>query len=299
MHWRVKALVQGVFSRVPYGEGLNYWFQRHVTHSLPINAKGLDEIVERAGRHLAQVRRHLYRPLEDAVFFEFGAGWDLGSPLSFWAQGVRRQVLVDIRDLLRLDILNHTIGLFSRIATELPRKPAGALASIAELGPRFGIDYRAPCDARRTGLPARSLDCVTSSETLEHIPPDDIRAILIECRRCLREDGVMSFFIDYQDHYSFFDGNISAYNFLRYSEPIWSLYNPSLHYQNRLRHKDYLRLFDETGFDVVEEHRRPVSAEDLALVSRLPLDTRFRVYSPDELAIKEAMLVLRPRGGAA
>src|SRR5262249_13944634 len=154
----------------------------------------------------------------ESVFYEFGAGWDLASPLSFWALGVGRQVLVDIRDLLRLATLNHTIGLFGQISVELPRRPGGALAALSELGPRYGIEYRAPCDARQTGLLARSLDCVTSSNTLEHVPPEDIRAILRECHRCLRDDGVMSFLIDYQDHYSYFDANISGYNFLRYSD---------------------------------------------------------------------------------
>src|SRR5207245_8268585 len=95
MDWRVKAALQGVFSRAPFGEALNYWFQRHVTRSLPIDATRLDEIVVRAGRHIEAVRRHFERALADAVFYEFGAGWDLASPLAFWAHGVGRQVLVD------------------------------------------------------------------------------------------------------------------------------------------------------------------------------------------------------------
>src|SRR5439155_13415093 len=149
-----------------------------------------------------------------------------------------------------------------------------------ELAERFGINYRAPGDARQTGLPARSLDCVTSSNTLEHIPRDDIRAILRECHRCLRDDGVMSFLIDYQDHYSYFDKKISGLNFLQYSDRTWMLYNPSLHYQNRLRHKDYLALFAETGWEVIEEHRHPIAAEDLGALGKLRVDTRFAGYAP-------------------
>lgn len=295
MDWRLKALLQGVFSRIPYGEEVNYLFQRHVTRTLPIDAARLAELVGRAGRHLAAIARHRHAPLADAVFYEFGAGWDLASPLSFWALGVDHQVLVDVRHLLRLDVLNHTIGLFAQVPADLPRRPSGTLASLDELATRYGIDYRAPCDARATGLGAASLDCITSSNTLEHIPPDDIAAILRECHRCLRDDGIMSFLVDYVDHYSYFDNRISGYHFLRYSDRTWKLFNPSLHYQNRLRHKDYLRLFEEAGFEIIEERPYAVTADDLATVTRLPLARAFRDYAPAELAVRDAMVVLRKR----
>ena len=65
----------------------------------------------------------------------------------------------------------------------------------------------------------------------------------------------MSCVIDYLDHYSYFDKKISAYNYLQYSDATWALFNPALHYQNRLRHRDYLDLFYAAGFEVVEEER--------------------------------------------
>ena len=51
-----------------------------------------------------------------------------------------------------------------------------------------------------------------------------------------------------QDHYSFFDPGISAFNFLKFSEPTWSLINSSVHYQNRLRASDFRRLHEDAGF---------------------------------------------------
>jgi hypothetical protein len=36
-------------------------------------------------------------------FYEFGAGWDLLVPLSYYVFGVERQTLVDIRRNVRLD----------------------------------------------------------------------------------------------------------------------------------------------------------------------------------------------------
>ena len=74
-------------------------------------------------------------------------------------------------------------------------------------------------DARASGLHAGCVDIITSTNTLEHIPPGEIAAILRECARLLREGGLMSSSIDLQDHYHWFDKNISVYNFLRFSDP--------------------------------------------------------------------------------
>src|SRR5213078_3194941 len=132
---------------LPQGERLNYLFQRHVARSLP----GGEPAVR---RKLARARQHLEafgRPVEDAVFYEFGAGWDLAIPLSYAALGVRRQVLVDIRPSAR-----------------------------GELEERFGIAYLAPRDARATGLESESIDFVTSTDVCEHIPEGDLGQIFRE-----------------------------------------------------------------------------------------------------------------------
>src|SRR5205823_13839725 len=92
---------------------------------------------------------------------------------------------------------------------------------ITELEEIYGIDYRAPCDAKKTGLPSLSVDYITSTSTLEHIPPEAIRLILRECYRVLRDRGVISLLIDYNDHYTYSDHKISVYNFLRYSDWVW------------------------------------------------------------------------------
>src|SRR5262249_3632127 len=138
---------------------------------------------------------------------------------------------------------------------KLPRIPNEYIGRKSDflvlLKEHYGIDYWAPCDARRTQLEAGSIDWITSTNTLEHIPLQDIHAILQECRRLLRDDGLMSCLIDYEDHYSYFDHSISGYNFLQYSDEAWAFFNPALYYQNRLRHRDYLDLFQSAGFEVV------------------------------------------------
>jgi SAM-dependent methyltransferase len=239
----------------------------------------------RAEQHVAAYEEHgPGTPVGEAVFYEFGVGWDLAIPLSFAALSVGRQVLVDIRPSARVELVNDSLA---RLELEPVR-------SIAELEPRFGIEYLAPRDARATGLPAESVDFVSSTDVCEHVPEDDLAAIFRECFRLLRPGGAFSCRIDLQDHYSYFDRSISRYNFLRFSESAWRLVNSPIHFQNRLRAPDYLRLARDAGFELVVERPSGPDEAGLAQLASLPLDERFRNgYTPQELGVTVLSFVAR------
>jgi hypothetical protein len=302
MKWKYKALLQLAFSNMPLSEGLNYFFQRHVTKSLPVTDAKFIEIVSAAKEHIDIIKRYCHSPLDNSTFYEFGAGWDMIIPLAFYAFGVQHQIITDINNLLKPALLNDSVEKYQRIILNfvLPRKPHTHIDSkghdfIPLLAKSYGIDYRAPCDAQHTEIGSCSIDYITSTNTLEHIPLHDIQEILKECHRILRDDGIMSFQIDYQDHYSYFDQKLSVYNFLQYSEKSWAWFSSTLNYQNRLRHRDYMNLFEESGFEIVEERRKDGTASDLKTISRLPLDKKYSTYSLSDLAVRGAFVALRKR----
>jgi len=299
--WKFKALLQLTFSLMPRGEQLNYLVQRSMG-SLPASDAAFGGTVSYAKRHIDAIRRYYNRSLANATFYEFGAGWDMVIPLAFYGFGVGSQILVDIRNLIRVSLLNDTIDKYQRMGSDLaiPRIPAARLNCrkhniTTVFKTHYGIDYRAPCDPKQTGLTARSIDCITSTSTLEHIPRGDISPILRECHRILRDDGLMSALINYDDHYSYFDTKVSGYNFLQYSDRMWAIFNPALHYQNRLRHRDYLDLIQAAGFDVVEDQHKEMTETDRKTLEQLSLNARFRNYSSGELAVHNALLILRKR----
>lgn len=296
MRWLAKALAQKGLSGLPRPERANYVFQRHITRSLPVSAEGFARRFDRADQHLRAYEEHGpgHAPSE-AVFYEFGAGWDLAVPLSFWSLGVERQILVDLRANVRFELVDATLDRLRGLAAGRPLRDPGRapVRSVAELERRFGIRYLAPCDARATGLPPGSVDFVSSTSTLEHVPAEELVPLLAECRRLLRPDGVMSSRIDLSDHYSHFDRSLSPYNFLRYSERAWRLANSSLLYQNRLRRPDYVRAFEEAGFVLVAEKAwRPKRGPNGP--ARLDLAERFRAHDLEDLAVLGLRLVARP-----
>ncbi len=303
MKWVLKAALQKLFSALPAGEKLNYHFQRRVTKGLPRSRRQILERFAIALANFQYARSHGQLGGAPTTAYEFGAGWELAVPLSLYMLGVERQVLVDLRPLLDLEMLNDALAKLRELARlmdpqgslglrPLPRRP---LAGRADLERRLGISYLAPRDARDTGLAAGSFDLISSTQVLEHIPQEDLVAILRECRRLLNPRGVLALEVDMQDHYSYFDRAISPYNYLRFSPGAWRLLNSGLHYQNRLRLPDYLQAVAQAGLVVVRQTVTWPSDQDLATLRGLPLAARFQGrYRPYELAARSARLICRP-----
>ena len=301
MRWLAKAALQRGLGVLPQGERLNYVFQRRVLRSLPAGDAALRRKFSRALQHLGVYREHGPGvPPEEATFYEFGAGWDLAIPLAYALLGVGRQVLVDIRPSARLELVNDSLASFERLRPELEaeagselRPLGGPLGSLDELEARTGIRYLAPCDARDTALAEGSIDFASSTDTCEHIAEDDLAAIFRETRRLLRPGSPFSCRIDLQDHYAYFDQRISRYNFLRFSDRTWRLVNSPLHFQNRLRSPDYLRLVRQAGLELVVERPSGPSEEGREELRALPLAERFRGYDEDELGVTVLSFVAR------
>lgn len=203
------------------------------------------------GRSLANADRHAEAlaagmDIQKDTLLEFGAGKDLLNNFLLFQKGFRKQVTVDVRANVRPYYLNNILEQEPLAGLGLDRFNNDFRSQLRCVG----IDYWAPCDMRATAFPAGSIAAVMSTNTLEHVPLDDITKIMREILRVLRPGGLCSLVIDYSDHYSHTDCKIHEYNFLRYSGSAWRLMSPPNHYQNRLRHSDYVRIFQDAGFEV-------------------------------------------------
>jgi hypothetical protein len=269
--WLLKAAVQGAISSLPGRGRLNYLLQRHVTGSVTLTAEMFE-------RKLAQSHRHLesYRAQRATVprhVLELGTGWYPIVPLGLIQAGVERVTTIDVQPLCDAE---RTRMALDRLDSGIP---AGRSAGDAErlLGP-LGIELLVR-DARESGLPDGSVDLFISNNTLEHIPPETLREIVVEFRRLAAPGAVMDHFIDMSDHYAHFDRSITEFNYLRYSDLRWRLFNNRLQYQSRLRLPDYRRILEDGGFKVVGEEHERGSLEGIRLAGR------FRHYQADELSV--------------
>ena len=296
MRWEVKAAIQGVLSRLPGGYRLHRRLQR-------LTGTDRIDVADEYRRKAQFLRRLLDRgiALKGATVLEIGTGWHPYLPLVLHLMDAERTVTVDVNPWLTRETLAETVAAVdsrvNRLASDFgvdeseARRRLAALrqqlcsgAAPAEVLRAAGVDYRYPMDAGDTGLPAEGFDLVVSSNVFEHIPPGELRRIVTESRRLLRPGGVSAHHVHTGDHFSA-DERITSVNFLKYSPRAWRLIGSGLAYHNRLRCRDYARLFEEHGFELLDV---VLETDERALAALRSGDVRpherFRGYTDQELA---------------
>ena len=292
MHWKIKGCVQKVLSGVPGGEYLNDRLQR---------IGGLRHFEQNVDSKLSdwkltcQYLSDVHFDIRGATIVEVGTGWYPVLPICFSLAGAKCIQSYDIHRHINAKLTRRALGDLAphldAIATICSAGPAEIRATyqqllqapdIDELLRLCRIEYHAPGDARKTGLPPDSVDLVYSNSVFEHVPGDAILEILRESRRILKPGGLALHNVGCGDHYAFFDHSISFINFLQFSEAEWRRWNNSLLYQNRLRVPQFLALAEEAGLKVIykQTHVRPESRHALA---NLALAPEFRGFSPEDL----------------
>lgn len=220
--------------------------------------------------------------------FEFGAGRGLITPILLHQAGAELIYACDLKRLASIEQINTVI---TQLA-DLGHGDGRTIENFDQLRSRYGIEYRAPSDARRCpDITSGSVDLIYSTATLEHIPKEQIRELLAEMRRLLQPNGRLCFTIDYHDHYASSDRSIGYFNFYKYGEDEWSRYNSALHFQNRLRHSDYVALFEEAGLHV---HMERAIYDDWSErdFERATLHPRFEKYSREDLTASNGLFLL-------
>ena len=298
MDFRYKCFLQQIFSNIPFGVQFNYLFQKYITKSLFSKDNFLLKVNE-AYEHYSKFC--VYNKLENNTmrYYEFGAGWHLIIPISMALLGLK-VTCIDVRKLIFKELIKDTIYNFYRYKGKLPFTYNIDLTSLRDskdiektLCVNFNIEYIAPFNASNTKFPDNSIDFISSTATFEHIPRESILPILKECYRVLKKGGIFSLIIDYKDHWSYFDKNVSVYNFLQYTETEWKKYNPVLNYQNRMRHIEYYELILDSNFEIVENIIDNPNDVEKKRLKTIKVSSDFRKFNFDELKIKGSKIVLR------
>lgn len=278
--WRFKSFLFQVIENFELHSVL-YWAQKRITRRAP---RSFQQVSPNWRFH--EVNIQSWRKLSITRVFEFGAGRSLAQNL-FLSRTVSEQYLVDLNPMLNMGLCESARNRL----VELGEIRAGDSLAVIEDLKSYGISYEAPCNAADTNEPASSFTGFVSTNTFEHLPKKDIPIILKELYRILAPGGLLSIIIDYSDHYSSTDRTISDLNFLRFEEDVWSRFNHSSHYQNRLRHYDYLTMFQNAGFGLIasdlELSENPVPAK---------IEKKFE-HAPDSWrAVKGFWVLEKPEG---
>jgi hypothetical protein len=277
MHWKTKSQIFRGLSALPSGYYLHFLLQKYLTKEWPRPNLVLDEILAAARRMYVHTEGHRERLLE------IGAGRDLAMAVALRLMGVGHVTCVDISRLAQPTLVNHAAAYMAdRLGVAKP-----SLLSWDDIQ-EFGISYLAPSSIQNANLKHSSFNCFYSVDTLEHIPPEDLREILVDAKGCLSEKGLFIHFIDYSDHYARSNNGLSRFNFLTYSDEDWAPFNSKFQYVNRLRHSQFLSLFSEMNMKIlcIEADLVPIERPILE-----QLAAQFRNFDPTDLFTTRAMIV--------
>jgi len=157
------------------------------------------------------------------------------------------------------------------------------------LGWRYVIDAEGRLDA----LADNSIDLVFSSEVMEHIPASTLPRLADDLARVLTARGHVNQQIVEADHLRIYAPGMHSKSYLRFSDREWSRwFDNRVQYMNRWQHSDFVRLFRDHGFGIVEEE--VANFVDTASIDIAP---RWRDYDKADLDATVTRLIVRRPGG--
>jgi SAM-dependent methyltransferase len=247
--------------------------------------------------------------VDGKVFLEVGTGRRLSVPLALWLCGASKVITVDLNPYLETALVRKDMC-FIRDNRESVRKLFKGYAERPVFRERFkalasqdaedisiwmrkaDIRYLAPADAANLDIPGQSVDYHVSFTVFEHIPPDTLGGIMREGGRVLKTDGLFVHYVDFSDHFSHSDKDITAVNFLQFDEEKWDRYAGNRYmWHNRLRIDEFLDLLKSSGLRVLSSETKVDGRSlDTLKLGQLRLDRRFKDKTDEANATSSAWI---------
>ena len=264
MNYKFKAFIQNTISKLPSKISYKTYFLIQKKFG---NLKNINPYKKlKRGYKILEIIKKIEEDYKGKRFIEIGTGKAPILPLSLYLHDAKEITTIDLNPYLSHYVWDRSISWISQIRSflkkEFPLINHEKLDFISEKKVKnnqlksflneIGIKYLAPCDSTNLPFEENYFDFLISSTVLEHIPRKIIKGIMKESKRILSCDGTLIHGIDYSDHFSHSDKNISPINFLKFNQKDFnSLANNRYMYMNRMRDDDFQELFDNLEFNTI------------------------------------------------
>jgi hypothetical protein len=247
INWKLKALLYKIFDVLRLKRTF-YLIQKYITKRSKVEINKIDKSWIFHSKSIK--KKNINKVLE------VGAGKSLAQNIfiSYHFNNSIDQTVIDINEMLDFKLLNEAS---EQISSLLNLKNKGHIENLDQLKETYNIDYKAPMKIEDLKKDENRFDMCISTTALEHFSVSDLKNYLEQLKIILSGKTLISSAIDYSDHYSHTDNNISPLNYLKFTELEWKKYNNSYLFQNRLRHQDYKKVFLELNFEVLETEKGP------------------------------------------
>jgi SAM-dependent methyltransferase len=151
----------------------------------------------------------------------------------------------------------------------------------------LGFEYVVERSGRLTGLAQDSYDACFSYNVFEHIDEAIVAEYVRDLHRVLKPGGYCFLVIDISDHLANYDQGVSRKHYLKYSDAIWDrCFANDVQYFNRIQRGEWLRLFKQAGFELVEEH-------SIGQPIRVPVSKKYEHLGREDLECTSLEVVYR------
>lgn len=237
--------------------------------------------IRRAHRLLDLMEKH--NAIHDSArLLEVGTGW------IHWESVFLRLfydvdvTLYDVWDNRQLDPLKRYFAELERLIDEEMAIDPGqhkrvhsllrsvsSVDSFSDLYSLLGFDYVLDMSGTLDPLPDQTFDVVFSCNVLEHVRAEILPECLQSFSRVLLPGGYSVHTIDMGDHLSYYDPGVSAKNYLSYSDRVWKhLFENEVQYFNRVQRPEWLSLFRNAEFELMQEDSAFTGLGTIAIANR-------------------------------
>ena len=247
INWRLKSLIYW-FLYFTFLKKILFFIQKKITKRA---YSSIGVMLYAYKLHFNSLKKYKSKKI-----LEFGAGKSLEQNiyLSIKFNNRINQTVIDIDKMIDFNLLNFAKNQLQKKIKLSPKLKH--IKNLKDLQNFLNIKYYAPINIIDLNE-KKNFDAIISTNVIEHISKKNFEIILEKFRKIVKNNGILSFLIDYSDHYSHTDKNISSTNFLKYSELEFKKYNTPLLFQNRLRHYDYIDIFKNKKFKILKIIKGP------------------------------------------
>lgn len=220
------------------------------------------------------------------VVLELGPGDSIASAIIAASYGAAKVYLVDVGRYATKDISYYKTLVAAIKVKGLDIPNLENVTTIDDILEVCNAEYLTDGLNSLKSLKSGSVDLVWSHSVLEHVRKHQFDESLFELTRVLKEGGLSSHNIDFQDHLS------RGLNNLRFSEKVWesSFFVNSGFYTNRIPAAEMHCLFRDVGYQVLKEG---FGKWPTLPISRVSLSDEFQNYTDDELLNRTSHVLLR------
>lgn len=157
--------------------------------------------------------------------------------------------------------------------------------SYNDLYKKLNLNYFINPNGSISNLESDSFNLVISFHVLEHIPPEYIKDVIKDFYRILKPGSYCIHQIGCDDHLAH-GTSLSPKNYLKYSLKTWSsFFENKVQYTNRIQMQDFIDLFTESGFKLVDKML------EFSDISNINVDNYFSKYSKENLECSQFTVV--------